>query len=376
MTAKQARTALLSAGGTGGHLFPAEALAHELHARGWQVHLATDRRAERYSANFPAESVTIIPSATLSGKNPVAILRMAWKIFSGIRASGRLIRQIRPDIVIGFGGYPTVPPLLAADRAGVPAMLHEQNAILGRANRFLSGKVRLVATGFSLVGGGSKAPVVMTGNPMRPVVIEAASRPYPRREAQGRFSMLVFGGSQGARFFSQIMPKALATLDENRRARVDLVQQSREEDLEAFRAGCLEAGVEVETAPFFSDLPGRIANAHLVMGRAGASTVGECAVIGRPAILVPLPGSLDGDQAANATAMAEAGGAFVVPQKELDAERLAELIANAMDEPERLSEMAAAARGSGIADAAARLADCAECVISGGDPAKLAFARQ
>lgn len=363
--------ALLSAGGTGGHLFPAEALAHELIGRGWQVHLATDERAQRFADSFPAQSVHVIPSATMGKRNPVAILRMMWRILSGIRASGRLIGELKPSIVVGFGGYPTVPPMLAADRARVPAMLHEQNAILGRANRFLSGKVKLVATGFALVGGGSRAPVVMTGNPVRPPVLEAAKAPYGERSAGSRFSLLVFGGSQGARFFSQIMPEVLAKLPAEKRALIDLVQQSRPEDEAAFREACERLGMAAEISPFFGDLPARIASAHLVIGRAGASTVSECAVIGRPAILVPLPGSLDGDQAANAVALSEAGGAFVVPQAEAGAQRLASMLEAAMDSPPRMAQMAAAARRSGIEDAARRLADCAEYVISGRDPATL-----
>ncbi len=364
---------LLCAGGTGGHLFPAEALAHELIARGYETHLATDARADRFADDFPAVSKQVIRSATITSKNPIELAKAMWTLFGGYRAASGYISQIKPKAAIGFGGYPTLPPIMAANTAKIPTLVHEQNAILGRANRLLATRVQGVAVGFPQVGTKPQAPVIETGNPMRPAVEAVMHTPYGGRRSDEPLRLVIFGGSQGARFFSEALPPALALLEPSIRERLSILQQAREEDEVALRRAYDGLGIEATIAPFFKNMPEEIAAAHFVIARAGAGSVAELALIGRPSLLVPLPGSLDGDQAANAITMAEAGGAFVVKQSELDAERLAEVLKTAIGDPVSMAKMAAAAKKTGIPDAAKRLADCVECVISGGDLSSLTF---
>jgi UDP-N-acetylglucosamine--N-acetylmuramyl-(pentapeptide) pyrophosphoryl-undecaprenol N-acetylglucosamine transferase len=356
---------LLAAGGTGGHLFPAEALAHELNERGWTVHLATDDRAERFAARFPAAAIHPIQSATMGSKNPIAVLGAFWKIWRGVRQASAIIARIKPDAVVGFGGYPTLPPLYAATRRKVPTLIHEQNAVMGRANRALAGRVDAIAGGFlpqdtSAVG----AKTVTTGNPVRPPVLEAAKTPYAASTGEQPFRLLVFGGSQGAQFFSDAVPAAIALLSDAQRKRLVITQQARADDVARVKAAYAALGVSVEVSPFFTDMAARIAAAHLVMSRSGASTVSEIAVIGRPALLVPYPYALDHDQAANAAALAAAGGGEVHPQSSLSPERIASLIGGLMDDPERLAAMAAGAKSAGRPDAARLLADLTEAIAS------------
>ncbi|MCC2688651.1 MAG: UDP-N-acetylglucosamine--N-acetylmuramyl-(pentapeptide) pyrophosphoryl-undecaprenol [Rhizobiaceae bacterium] len=359
-------TILLCAGGTGGHLFPAEALAHEMAGRGWIVHLATDDRAERYAGGFPAEAVHAIDSATLASRNPVALLASFWSIWRGVRQASSLIRRIGPAVVVGFGGYPTLPPLYAATRRGVPIIIHEQNAVMGRANKALASRAKAIAGGFLDEGSTAyRDKTVITGNPVRPAVIAAAATPYRASGPGEPFRLLVFGGSQGAQFFSDAVPAALAALPGTERARLAVTQQARHEDAERVGAAYAGLGIGAEVKPFFADLAGRIADAQLVISRSGASTVSEIAVIGRPAFLVPYPHALDHDQAANAAALAAAGGAEVHAQASLSTDRLAKLIGGAMGDPERLAKMAASAGSAGKPDAARLLADLAEAISSG-----------
>jgi UDP-N-acetylglucosamine--N-acetylmuramyl-(pentapeptide) pyrophosphoryl-undecaprenol N-acetylglucosamine transferase len=355
-------TVLVCAGGTGGHLFPAEALAHVLSARGYSVHLATDERATRYAAAFPAAGVHVIPSATPSGSNPFKLAGAALALMRGYRQSRRLIAQIGARAAIGFGGYPTVPPMLAATRMGLPTIIHESNAVLGRANRLLESRVDRVAMGFEGVKTGGRT--VVSGNPVRPAVIAAAREPYPARKAEDHFNLLVFGGSQGAQFFSQALPEAIALLPPERQALLRLVQQARAEDEAALRAAYAKLDIAAEVAPFFTDMARRIAAAHYVISRAGASTVSELSVIGRPALLVPYPHALDHDQAQNAAAIARSGGAEIVLQGELDPRRLAEKLDEAIRSPQRLAQMAQSARSSGRPDAAERLADLVDELVA------------
>lgn len=349
---------LLAAGGTGGHLFPAEALGHELKARGYAVHLVTDRRAERFAGSFPADEIHVVPSATFGSKNPIAMLRTAWTLWTGLRAARRLIGRLKPAAVIGFGGYPTVPPLLAATSMGVPSLIHEQNAVMGRANKALASRVQAIAGGFLPDDyGAHAAKTVTTGNPVRPAVLQAAGSPYLASRSSEEFRLLVFGGSQGAQFFSSAVPAAIARLDGVDRSRLRVTQQARAEDHQAVADHYRALQVPAEVSPFFADMAERLRLAHLVICRSGASTVSEVAVIGRPAIFVPYPHALDHDQAANAAALVERGGAEVVAQSELSPERLTQMISSAMKVPERLETMAAAARQAGHPDASALLAD-------------------
>jgi len=352
-------TILLAAGGTGGHLFPAEALAHELIARGHTVELVTDERAGRYAERFPVKEVHRVRSATFASKNPFAVAKSLWTLWQGFREAGRLVRKIRPAVVIGFGGYPTVPPLMAATRAGRPTIIHEQNAVMGRANKFLARRVDRIAAGIPQDKADPlfRDKIVVTGNPVRPAVLEAAKLGYHPSGPDERFRLVVFGGSQGAQYFSQAIPKAVDLLPAELRQRLVLTQQARADDEERVRAHYAESGIKAEVAPFFTDMADRIGKAHLVVSRSGASTVSEIAVIGRPAILVPYPYALDHDQAANAARLEAEGGALVCAQSELSPERLAELISGIAHDPERASRMAAAARSTGVPNAAALLAD-------------------
>ena len=342
---------LLAAGGTGGHLFPAAALAAALARRGVVVDLATDDRALKYGADFPARAIHAVPSATPTGAGLPSKALAAATLARGVFSALLLIRRLRPRAVVGFGGYPTVPPLVAASLVRAPSVLHEQNAVMGRANRFLASRVSLIATGFPDIKGLSealRARTRYTGNPVRPEVLEAAKTPYPDFEA-GRLNVLVTGGSQGARVMADIVPAALA--------RIRLTQQARGEDKIRVTAACARLEFPVEIEEFFTDLPARIAAAHLVVGRAGASTVSELAVIGRPSILVPFPHALDQDQAANAAVLAASGAATVIPQAEFTPERLAQGLRAALNEPGRLIAAASAAKAAGVPDAAERLAD-------------------
>jgi len=348
---------LLAAGGTGGHLFPAEALAAALAGHGIAVDLATDERALKYGGGF-ARGVYAIPSGTPTRAGLAAKAVAASRLALGVVAALRLLRRLKPAVVVGFGGYPTVPPLLAASLLGVPAILHEQNAVLGRANRFLSRRVSLIATGFPDLGGVApalRAKVRYTGNPVRPAVLAAAATPYPNF-VDGRLRVLATGGSQGARVMAEVVPAALARLAPEERGRLALTLQARGEDRARAAAECEKLGFAAEIAEFFPDLPARIAGAHLVIGRAGASTVSELAVIGRPSVLVPYPHALDQDQAANAALLAETGGATVVRQSEFTPDALAAIWRAALADPSALRAQAEAARRAGVADAAERLA--------------------
>jgi UDP-N-acetylglucosamine--N-acetylmuramyl-(pentapeptide) pyrophosphoryl-undecaprenol N-acetylglucosamine transferase len=359
------RTAILAAGGTAGHLFPAEALAAELIARGWKIHLATDSRARRYTGQFPASQIHVIRSGGLSGKNPVRIAAGLGGMLSGYFQSRRLYARIRPDLVVGFGGYPTVPPVMAAQHVGIPTMLHDANSVMGRANRLLARRSALVAMGFE---GETGDRIVVTGNPVRPAVLAAASQTYPVRKSGEPFNLLIFGGSQGAQFFGEAVPDAMATLPEEFRRQVRLVQQVREEQMEAVAAKYGRAEVGAEIQPFFEDMPRRIAEAHFVICRAGASSVSELCTIGRPALLIPYPHALDHDQAANAAGLAASGGAMVAAQTELSPEKLSAIIKNAICDPEKLAEMAEMAKKAAKAEATRHLADCAEAVADGRRP--------
>lgn len=351
---------LLAAGGTGGHLFPAEALGAVLMKRGYRVRLVTDDRAARYSGLFSEGMMDVVPSETLRARNPWAIAKTVVMLGVGTAMAFNLMRKLKPAAIVGFGGYPTLPPVIAARLAGVPAIIHDANAVLGRANRFLSRRVTAIAT--SLPGALDRDPdlaskATMTGTPMRPAILAAAAVPYAAPERDGQFRMLVVGGSQGARIMADIVPPAIEKLSPSLWSRLVLVQQVREEDMARVRAVYDRLGLKAELNPFFSDLPARLAASHLVVSRSGAGTVAELAAMGRPSILVPLPGAIDQDQMANAGVLDKAGGGIRIPQTEFTPERLAAEVTTLASEPQRLAEMAAKARAAGALDAAERLAD-------------------
>jgi UDP-N-acetylglucosamine--N-acetylmuramyl-(pentapeptide) pyrophosphoryl-undecaprenol N-acetylglucosamine transferase len=351
---------LLAAGGTGGHLFPAEALGVEFIRRGLRVRLATDSRALRYSGLFTRDTIDVVPSATVRGRTPWSLANTAARLAAGTAVSLHLMRRLKPSAVVGFGGYPTLPPLLAAKLFGVPGVIHEANAVLGRANRFLASRVSAIAT--SLPGVLDRDPqlsgkTTTVGTPMRPAILAAAAVKFAVPERTGPFRLLVVGGSQGARVMADIVPSAIERLEPALWSRLVLAQQVREEDMTRVRAVYDRLKINAELAPFFGDLPARLASNHLVVSRSGAGTVAELGAIGRPSILVPLPGSIDQDQFANAGVLTQAGGALRIAQADFTPDRLAAEISGLAAEPERLVAMAAGAHTIGRLDAAQRLAD-------------------
>jgi UDP-N-acetylglucosamine--N-acetylmuramyl-(pentapeptide) pyrophosphoryl-undecaprenol N-acetylglucosamine transferase len=351
---------LLAAGGTGGHLFPAEALGVELMKRGFRVRLATDARALRYSGLFSRDTIDVVPSETVRSRNPLSLARTGLMLAVGMAVAVRLLRKLKPAAIVGFGGYPTLPPLMAARLLGIPGIIHDANAVLGRANRFLSSRVSAIAT--SLPGVLDRDPQLASktttvGTPMRPAILAASAVQYAPPELTGPFRLLVTGGSQGARVMADIVPPAIEKLEPSLWSRLVLTQQVREEDMARVRAVYDRLKINAELAPFFTDLPARLAANHLVVSRSGAGTVAELAAIGRPSILVPLPGAIDQDQFANAGVLSDAGGGLRIVQSDFTPDRLAAEISALAAEPAKLVKMAEAARKAGRLDAAERLAD-------------------
>jgi UDP-N-acetylglucosamine--N-acetylmuramyl-(pentapeptide) pyrophosphoryl-undecaprenol N-acetylglucosamine transferase len=352
-------TIVLSAGGTGGHLFPAQAVAAELIKRGRKIVVMTDARGTQYPTYFPGASIEIVPSAAFSDRSILRLATAPFEIMAGIVVATFKLARVRPAAVVGFGGYPSLPVMIAACLARFPTVIVAPDAVLGRANRIVANYVRVIAGGFPLKRFLPKdmSKVIYTGNPVRPEVVAQKDVPYDAPTANGPLRLLVFGGSQGARALSEIVPAAIALLPADMRARLDIVQQCRAEDLEQVRTSYTKSAVKAELAPFFNDLPQRMAKAHLVIGRSGAGTVAELMVIGRPAILVPLPHALDDNQTPNADALADVGGGWRVAQKDLKPQKLAEMLQTAFATPGDLAKRAAAAHAAGEPDAAVRLAD-------------------
>jgi UDP-N-acetylglucosamine--N-acetylmuramyl-(pentapeptide) pyrophosphoryl-undecaprenol N-acetylglucosamine transferase len=338
-------------------VFPAEALAGELEARGMPFALVTDARGKQWQGALARRPIHYIHSASLSGslaRRLGALLSLGLGLFDAWRALGR----IGPAAVVGFGGYASVPTMIAARLRGTPAMLHEQNAVLGKANRLVLGGAARVATSFPQTRGlENDRRATMVGNPVREPVKALRGSPYRAPQPGRVVDLLIFGGSQGAASFSQVIPEAILSLPAPMRARLRIVQQCRPEDLERVRARYLQADIVADLAPFFPDLPQRLAGAHLVIGRSGASTVAELATIGRPSILIPYPHAADDHQTANARAFEAAGACIVIPHAEFTAPTLAAHLRALFAAPERMAAMAAAAHGAGRPDAAARLAD-------------------
>ncbi len=362
------KVCIVAAGGTGGHMFPAEALAREMASRGWRVVLATDHRGEQYAANFPAEEKLYLDTATGSG--PVALIKAGIAIARGVGQARKAFRRLDAAVVVGFGGYPSAPALLAAITQGTPTVIHEQNAVLGRTNRLLAGRVGRIASSFPTLmraPEGMKAEVV--GSPVRAEIGALFDRAYAAPSADGPIHVLVTGGSQGARILSETTPRALAALPGPLRARLRVQQQSRPETLESARQIYLEAGIQAEVAPFFRDMAGRLSQAHLVVGRAGASTCAELAVAALPSVLIPLKIATDDHQTLNAKALTDVGAAVVIAEDDVTVEALTGALLPLLSDPARLATMSAAARSVAIPDAARRLADIVEASLSQGERA-------
>ncbi|MGH7027414.1 undecaprenyldiphospho-muramoylpentapeptide beta-N-acetylglucosaminyltransferase [Brevundimonas sp.] len=361
MTPNSSKVCVVAAGGTGGHMFPAEALARELASRGWRVVLATDARGEQYAHAFPAEERLALDAATGSG--PIGLLKAGLAIMRGVAQAKSAFDRTGADVVVGFGGYPSAPALVAAILQKRPTLIHEQNAVLGRTNRMLAPRVGGVASAFPTLGRAPeavKARAQVVGNPVRPDIRALFERAYVAPEGDGPIHVLVTGGSQGARILSETAPRALAALPEAIRKRLKVQQQSRSETLESARQIYLEAGINAEVAPFFRDMAERLSKAHLVIGRAGASTCSELAVAALPSVLIPLKIAMDDHQTLNARALSDAGAARVIAEDDLTVAGLTAALSDILSDPARLAAMSAAARSVAIPDAAARLADLVE----------------
>ena len=353
------RRIAIAAGGTGGHLFPALALARELLARGAEPVLMTDSRGAALPADLSAITVHRIRGGGVASGSALGRVKGLLNLGLGVFQAAAIMTRIKPDAVAGFGGYPSIPPVLAAARAGIPTVVHEQNAVLGRANRLLAPFARTIATCFDPVA--KVAPrhlhkVRRTGNPVRPEIAAIGGQGYTAPQS-GPLYLLVFGGSLGASVFAQVVPAALEMLPEELRTRLRVVQQARENEIEGVISAYRRMGVAAEVRRFFDDMPARLATAHLVLCRSGASTVAELACAGRPAILVPYPHAVDDHQAANARALETAGGAWVVPQAELSADRLSKLVASLAARPDALTAASSKALMLAAPDAAAHLAE-------------------
>lgn len=372
MTGANTPLVVLAAGGTGGHVFPAQALAAELVSRGNRAILVTDERGSAHGNGDGFSDVLRIRAGGLAGKGVGARIRSVTALLAGTWQARSLLKRLRPDAVVGFGGYASVPTMLAARFAGLKTAIHEQNAILGRANRLLAPKVSRIAISFEGSRGlpaDRAGKVVHTGMPVRPVIAEIRDAVYPALDPADPINLLVLGGSQGANIFSEVVPASLQALPENLRNRLRVSQQCRPEDLEKAQGAYSETGISVDLSTFFPDVPSRLAGTHLLISRSGASTVAEVLAVGRPAILVPFPHAIDDHQTFNAHAVAEAGAGWLMPQDTLSAASLTSRLESLFGLPATLQKAASAARAVGRADAAARLADMVcELLPSNGQP--------
>jgi len=361
---------VLAAGGTGGHMVPAHALAAELKGRGHGVMLITDDRGARFPGLFDKVPVHVLPAGRLGG-GPIGWLKALASVARGRGAAKALYREHRPDAVVGFGGYPAFPSLLAASALNIPTVLHEQNAVLGRVNRLLAGEAEAIGTAYDQVDRlkpkfADKAEVV--GNPVRAEIAKLGELPFPPFDELAPLKILVTGGSQGATILSEIVPAGLALLQPSLRRRLQVVQQCRPDDIERVRQQYAELGIPAELLTYIGDMPEKLADAHLVIGRAGASTIAELTAAGRPAILIPFAAATDDHQTANAREMTAAGGARAIQESNFTSDVLARQIEAMAADPVALNNAAARALSVGRPHAARDLADLVERVGNGVAP--------
>lgn len=364
----ESRHYVLAAGGTGGHLIPAFALAVELERRGHHVALVTDERGAKIPGKPDFMPAHVLPAGRLA-KNPVALLKGLRAIWQGRAMALRLFESFQPSCVIGFGGYPALPALLAARAAKIPTVIHEQNAVLGRVNRYLASRVDAIATAYAEIDRLDPklwGKVHRVGNPVRPEVLALRGEAFPEFTEDSLFRVLVTGGSQGASILSEVVPDGLAMLPPALRHRLQVTQQCRPEDLEAVRTRYANHEIPAELGTYFEDMQARLAGAHLFIGRAGASTIAELTAVGRPAILIPLPIATDDHQAANTREMVAAGGARAIRQSGFTPKELAKQIQVMAQHPQTLANAAHAAWNCGLPNAVSDLADLVESF--GGDP--------
>jgi len=363
------RRVILAAGGTGGHMFPAQALARELLGRGLEVALITDRRGGGFGPDLPQVDTHRISAGGLAGRGTFGKLKGALQLGLGVLQARRLLKSLRGDVVVGFGGYASVPTVFASRGLVSRVVLHEQNAVLGRANRLLAARADAIATSFDKVDAVAetvRAKVRVTGNPVRPAIAALGRRPYAVPGETDRLRLLAIGGSQGATVFNEVIPAALCRLPEELRRRIEISQQVRGTEPETVAAVYRDCGIACDLKGFFDDMPERLAAAHLVIGRAGASTVAELAAAGRPGLMVPYPSATDDHQTVNAQRLAEAGGGWVMPQSAFTAAHLAERLESLFVHPALLARASRCARAYARDDAAAQLADMV-CNLSGND---------
>ena len=365
----EAKQILISAGGTGGHMFPAEALARDLIGRGYRVALATDARGKKYQPFADGIPVYILKSGTIKS-GILSKIKTVIALGIGCLQARSLVDRLKPAVVIGFGGYPSFPAVYAAQRKAVPTIIHEQNAILGKANAYLAPKADRIALAWQKVEGMSESDavrVVVTGNPVRPDIAALYNKPYPSLEQDGPLRIFVMGGSQGASIFGEVLPAMVSKLSASHKARLEIVQQCREEDIEQVRTAYSETGVKVELATFFDNVAEQLEDCHLVISRSGAGTVSEVATAGRPAIFVPYPYHKDQQQKRNADAVFDAGGAWVMTQDGFTVEALLARIETLLQNPETLFNAAENARSCGRPDAARKLGNLVTALASGWD---------
>lgn len=354
---------VLAAGGTGGHVFPAEALARELKGRGYRLALLTDSRGDAYGGALGEIDTHRVRAGGIAGKGPIAKIKSVIKLALGTWQARGLLKQMKPSAVVGFGGYASIPTMMAASLAKMPTVLHEQNAILGRANRLLADRARAIAVSFPESRGipaRSQRKVTHTGMPVRSGVLAVRDTPYPSFTDSRPFNILVLGGSQGARILSDVIPEAMGQLTDVLKKRIRITQQCRPEDLEQVRGTYKRLGINAELESFFNDVPERLAAAHLVISRSGASTVAELLAVGRPALLVPYRHAIDDHQSLNAHAVDEVGAGWLIPETDFTAESLASRLESMFGMPMILEKAAEAARKTGRPDATECLADLVE----------------
>jgi len=364
---KRRRTShiVLAAGGTGGHIFPACALKDELVRRGHDVTLVTDDRGYHYREQFKDAKVRKINSVSFAHRGLLGKLFALPKMITSIREAKFLLTGMKrpPGIVIGFGGYPSFPTIKAALSLGIPTCLHEQNAVLGRVNRYLAQAVDAVALSFEKTKKTKLEKyrhVVVTGNPVRAEIVDLGDKFYPDIGEESIFRILVIGGSQGASIFSEVVPQAISTLPRALQRRLQITQQCRPEDIEQVRKIYANTKIAVELSTFITNIPECLEWAHLVIGRAGASTIAELTSSGRAGILVPYPHATDDHQIENAREMVLCGGAWLFKQEDFNAAQLAKILQRLAKRPKEVWRASEEARKIGKPYATKDLADLVE----------------
>jgi len=357
---------VLSTGGTGGHIFPAQALAETLLTRGYRLELITDRRGDAYNGPLEKINTHAIQAAGVSGRGLIAKLVALGRLTAGYFQARKLLRALDPTVVVGFGGYATVPTLLAASHLGIKTAIHEQNAVLGRANRVLAPRATRVATAFkttTFLRNADRGKSVWTGNPVRPEIVDVRQTPLPTLNSESAIELLIIGGSQGASIFSTVVPAALAALPDDLRRRLRVTQQCRTEDLAQVREDYAQAQITADLSSFFVDIPQRLMAAHMLICRAGASTMAELTTAGRPAILVPYPHAIDDHQTINAARLCDSGGAWMMPDGDFTPETLSARLVSLFSMESTLAMAARCAAQIGMPEATERLADVVAGII-------------